>query len=306
MDIAELVKIFKKHEYYKRMGKGKLARHFKCTTEEIKKAKALAYENGNTKTLPKVLILDIETSLLEGYFWGIYDQHITIGQIKKDSFIICYSAKWLFNSETFSDCVTPEEAKNQNDKRILKSLLLVMNEADIIITHNGNRFDLPVINTRLFLNGLKPVKPFQSIDTYVSVKKVLKLTSNKLDYLATILGIPNKKPTGLQLWIDCMNGERVALNYMASYNRHDVDMLESVYLKIRPWIKNHPNMALYTELEDLTCPNCGSTNLKDSGHYYTHTNKYKIYQCECGAYCRERISSIDKEQKQYILNGNLR
>ena len=62
MDIAELVKIFQKHEYYKRMGKGKLARHFKCTTEEIKKAKALAYENGNTKTLPKVLILDEPTA----------------------------------------------------------------------------------------------------------------------------------------------------------------------------------------------------------------------------------------------------
>lgn len=307
MKLEEIVELFKDKEYYKRMGKGKLSKQLGCTTDDIKRAKRLAYDiYNNAHKTPKVLFLDIETSLIEGYFWSLFEAPINIKQIKHDKFILCYAAKWLFESEFFTDCVTSVEAKEKNDKRILVSLSNLLNQADIVVTHNGNNFDLPIINSRLFLNNLNPVRPFQSIDTYQSAKRVLKLTSNKLDYLATVLKLENKKPTGIQLWIDCMNGDKVALAYMQNYNKGDVEILEDVYIKMRPWIKNHPNMALYMEADTLICPNCGSTSLKESGFYYTLTQKYKVYQCDCGAFCRVRTTALEKEERQYILTNNLR
>ena len=303
MNIQELVNLFKKKPYLVKMGKGSLAKRLKSSYEDIIEAKKLFYKS--SKKIPKILILDIETAPMKGYIFSLWKDNVNLDKLISDWYVLCWSAKWLFSKEILGDSLTSNEAKLQDDRRIIIKLAELLNQADIIITHNGKKFDLLKINARLLIHNLPPVKPYQNIDTYEVAKRQFGFTSNKLNYLAQILGVDTKLETDFQLWADCVDGKQEALNYMFKYNNWDVECLEAVYLRLRPWIRNHPNLALYYESDKPICPNCGSEHLEAEGHYYTTVNKYKVYRCECGAVSRVRESSIEKSKKSNILNNNL-
>lgn len=234
----------------------------------------------------KVLILDIETAPIRAMVWRVWKENISIEQIKADWFILCWSAKWLNDSEVIGERLTGKEAKKEDDKRIVKKLWTLFDEADIIIAHNGWSFDIPKVNSRFILNGLKPPSPYRSIDTLKIAQKKFGFTHNKLDYLAKLFGLDRKLKTDFDLWVKCLEGRDDALQYMLDYNKLDVVILEEVYLKLRGWANSHPNMNIWQT--DKGCSNCGSLNITPKGYYTTQTGKYKSYQCqECGAFSRE-------------------
>jgi len=98
-------------------------------------------------------------------------------------------------------------------------------------------------------------------------------------------------------------GDTKALREMMKYNRQDVVATEELYLKIRPWIKSHPNCALYMESPDSSvCANCGSANLKHNGKYYTPAGRFLAFRClDCGAICRSRYSDLDRGEREQLL-----
>jgi hypothetical protein len=92
------------------------------------------------------------------------------------------------------------------------------------------------------------------------------------------------------LWKRCLEGDKEALQYMLKYNMKDVDILEEVYLKLRPWIKNHPNMGNLSG-QSMVCSNCASSDLEllEGQYYFTSVGKYPLYKCKkCGAISRGR------------------
>ena len=112
---------------------------------------------------------------------------------------------------------------------------------------------------------------------YIAVR--FRFTSNKLDYVAQALGVGEKtKHPGQQLWTDCMAGKAEAWKTMEEYNIQDVYLLEKVYDKFLPWIKNHINLSLYKA--GICCPNCGSEHTQRRGYYYTSAGKYQRHQCQ--------------------------
>lgn len=237
----------------------------------------------------KILILDIETAPLLANIWGIWNQNISTENIRSDWFMLTWAAKWLFDKKVYSARVTPKEAKDNNDKRIVKSLLDILNEADIVVTHNGDRFDLPRINTRALIHGFSPPLPFISIDTLKSAKKHFNFTSNKLDYINKVLNLPQKTHTDMELWRGCFNGDEDALKKMEKYNVNDVRIHEQTYLTMRPFIKPHPNIGLHILDDKERCPTCGGSNLTMLGKlYHTTMNVYEMFRCECGATGRKR------------------
>lgn len=256
--------------------------------------KKLTHDTSNAQyrqeeILGKVLILDIETAPLLANIWGIWNQNISTDNIKSDWFMLTWAAKWLFEKKVYSGRVTPNEAKKNNDKRIVKSLLDLLNEADIVITHNGDRFDLPRINTRAIINKLLPPMPYISIDTLKVAKRHFNFTSNKLDYINKVLGLPQKSETNMELWRNCFNGDESALKAMEKYNINDVIIHEQTYLTMRPFIRPHPNIGLHIIDEHERCPSCGSKELKDVGKiYHTTANTYELFRCECGSVGRRR------------------
>ena len=251
----------------------------------------------------KILLLDLESSLILGFVWGLYDQNLNYNNIVQDWHLLCWSAKWLFDSEVMTDVLTVKEAKNHDDKRICESIWKLMNEADVIISHNGNQFDLKKFNSRFIKNGLNPPRNYQSIDTLMVARNGFGFTSNKLDDLCEFFGLPKKTETNYDLWKRCFYGDAKALEDMVLYNKNDVSILEELYLKLRGWIKGHPNMNLWNEESASVCPNC-SGEIEFDGDYYTPLNRYDAWRCkECGAVGRSKKNNLDKEKSKLIVRN---
>lgn len=252
----------------------------------------------------KVLLFDIETAPLITYLWRRSQKYISDEYLIEDWYIISWSAKWLFEDGVISEVVTPEEARDRDDERIVGDLWELLNEADITITHNGDKFDIKMMNGRFAKYGMNLPMPFQSIDTYKAARRRLSLPSLGLDYIAKYFGIEQKHDTDFQLWVDCMHGKEKALKRMDKYCRHDVKMLEDVYLKLRPFITSHPNLGLFIKNNAKTCPACGSEDLNKEGSYTTNVNMYDAFRCgDCGSITRSRHSSVTKEEKEKITRS---
>jgi len=255
--------------------------------------------------MAKILIIDIETAPIRAKVWDIWNQNINLEQIDNDWFILTWSAKWLFEKKVYSARLTGKEAIAQDDKRILKGIWELLNEADMTIAHNGDRFDTPRLNTRFIINRMHPPLPYQTIDTLKTIKRQFAFTSNKLDFVNKVLNLERKqKHEGFPMWSKCYIGDEKALKEMEGYNIKDVRILEDTYLRLRPWIKPHPNVGLFILDEHAShCPSCGSADLRDEGKlYYTTANAYEQYRCNnCSAVGRKRVSAINVKQKRHLL-----
>lgn len=276
----------------------------KYSTHKImKKEQKLEEKPKHMQKTANILVLDIETSPLKAYVWSRWKQNIYLDQTLQEWFMLTWSAKWLFDDEVHSDKLEPKEVFQENDKRILESLSILLNRADMVITHNGDRFDLPKIKSRLLVNRLNPVTPYISIDTKKISAKQFGFSSNKLEGLARVLGIPGKFDTDFELWAKCMDGDRKSLEYMEEYNRQDVKLLEDVYLEFRPYIANHPNVTLFLDMDTPRCTTCGSDDIYPEGEYHTQVNTFTTFRCRsCKAIAgRLRKSEINTKLKKNIL-----
>lgn len=235
----------------------------------------------------KRLLVDIETAPNTAHVWGLFKQNISISQIMDSSYVMCWSAKWYGEDDIYFDSVN-----KSSPVRMLKRIHKLLDEADAVIHYNGSRFDIPTLNKEFLLYNINPPATYKQIDLLQVAKNQFRFPSNKLDYVAQALGLGSKhKHAGHELWVKCMAGDKESWKIMEQYNKQDVVLLEKVYDKMLPWIKNHPNMALYNESDDLVCTNCGSEHLKRRGYSYTSVGKYQRYVCEdCGTWMRGRKS----------------
>lgn len=298
MNITELISYMQTHPWTKRQGASFIANRTHSSIGDVRNAKIKVFNSD--RKLPKILIFDIETSPMKAYVWKRWKENISLDQTISEWFVICWSAKWLYSSEVLGDVVTPEEAIHEDDKRVVTSLWKLFNEADIVVAHNGKRFDVPKMNSRFICNDLPPTTPYYIIDTLEVAKKQFGFSSNKLDALATYFGFDHKLDTDFNLWKTCLEGNQESLNYMLEYNKRDVTLLEEVYLKLRPWIKNHPNLGNYDN-NSMVCSNCGSSNLLllQDKYYKTQIGTYNLYRCQCGCVSRGRVN-LNKNKVQTI------
>ena len=254
---------------------------------------------------PRVLIFDIETAPMLAYVWGLRDQNLGLNMIKNDWHVLSWSAKWLGDppSEVMYED-TRDQKDISNDKKILKSIWKLLDEADITITQNGKRFDRKKLNARFIMHGMQPPSSYKQIDTLVIARKHFAFTSNKLAYMTDKLCTKYKKLShgkfsGFSLWAECLKGNKKAWEEMEEYNRYDVLSLEELYHKLIPW-DSSINFNLYTENNDVSCK-CGETRKKQSGFYYTTTGKYQKHKCvNCGNETRDSINLLSVEKKKTL------
>lgn len=229
-----------------------------------------------------LLLLDVETAPNLCHVWGLWQQNVGLPQIIDSGYVLCWSAKWLGTNEVYH-----MNLHDYTAKKMLKGIHTLLDKADAVIHYNGTKFDIPTLNKEFLLYNLAPPKPYKQIDLLKTARSQFRFPSNKLDYVSQALGLPGKtKHRGHQLWIDCMNGDEKAWEEMKEYNINDVFILEEVYKKLLPWIKNHPNQNLYSD-EEHVCPNCGGKHLQKRGFAYVITGMYRQYQCQtCGSWSR--------------------
>lgn len=305
-----LLKEFNTRRYLLEMGAGKLSYIYGVdisTIKAVRKEVRANIESQKSKRMPKILVFDIETTPLEAYIWQhqVWNAHVSQDKILSEWFMLTWSAKWLFSGEAYSARVTSKEALEEDDGRIVGELWKLFDEADIVIAHNGGKFDVPNMNTRFLVNGYPPPSSYQIIDTLKVARREFGFTHNNLDALARVFKLDPKLTTDFDLWKRCKNGNEEALKEMEVYNVQDVILLEEVYLKLRPWIKSHPNLGLFIESDNPVCPYCGSENLHaDGNYYYTMTGKYPTYVCnetKCQGISRGRTTAVDKEKRKSLV-----
>lgn len=245
---------------------------------------------------PKILLYDIETSPNLAYVWGKYEQDVI--DYKKEWELLSFSYKWL--DEKTVRCIKRPDFKDATDCSLTKALWKVLDEADVIIGHNSDDFDTKKASAKFIEHGLVPPSPSQSVDTKKVAKRYFRFNSNKLDDLGKLLGVGRKEKTGgFDLWLGCMAGHPKSWKLMEKYNKQDVLLLERVYLKLLPWIGNHPNVS-YLEGRPEGCPKCGSERLKSCGIRRFKVQSYTNYRCvDCGGYCRGRVA--EKREKPKVV-----
>lgn len=254
---------------------------------------------------PKILLLDIETAPILAYVWGLWENNVSLNQIKSDWHILSWAAKWLGDSPSKIMYMDQRKAKNiEDDSAILKGIWKLMDEADIIITQNGKQFDAKKLNARFIFSGLKPPSSYKHVDTREIAKRKFGFTSNKLEYMTDKLCIKYKKLkhnkfNGFELWTECLAGNDKAWKEMERYNKYDVLSLEELYLKLQPW-DNSINFNLYTDEITNVC-GCGSSDLKRNGFCYSSVGKYQRFSCKkCGAEVRNRESLFSAAKKKSL------
>ena len=246
---------------------------------------------------PKILSFDIETRPLQGYFWSIWKQNIGLNQINEGWSVLTWAAKFLDEDE-----VRWDSAHRNSERDMLANIRDLLDETDIAVAHNGVRFDTPKLNARFLKYGIDPPSPYQTVDTLLTAKKQFAFTSNRLDSIANELGIGRKAETGgFALWEACCNGDPEAFEKMVEYNIQDIYLLEEVYLRLRPWIRNHPNVGNLVDRE-YSCPKCGSDDVHRRGYTHTSVGKYQRYQCNsCGGWSRGRFTERSSEDSRGLL-----
>ena len=256
-------------------------------------------------TLPKVLVYDIETAPILASVWGLWDQNVGLNMIESDWHIMSWSAKWLDAPESEVMYMDQRHKKNiEDDKILLKEIWALLDEADIVITQNGIKFDQKKLNARFILSGMQPPSSYKHIDTLRIAKKHFAFTSNKLAWMTDKLCVKYKKLShgkfpGFELWKECMAGNQEAWQEMEDYNKYDVLSLEELYKKLIPW-ENGFNFNTYHDELKIVCK-CGSDQFSKNGFYHSNAGKYQKYRCKsCGSETRSKTNLLPKEKRKTL------
>lgn len=271
MEVEEIKRFLKNKPGYlkeggKRLRKVLLKKGFATTVNKCKQAVREVNQelkediNSSEEREQRILIYDIETSFNIGWFWRTgYKLNITPAQIIKERAIICISYKWLGDNQVYNLVWD----KNQDDRFLLEQFIEVMNEADMLVAHNGDRFDLKWIKTRALMHRLPMLIDYPQFDTLKVAKKKFNFQSNTLDYISKILGAGGKIKTNIDLWIDIiLKKDKKALQDMLDYCDEDVRQLEHVYSIIAGWENPKFHLGVLQGKTKQTSPISGGVNIE--------------------------------------------
>lgn len=254
----------------------------------------------------KILIYDLEITPTLGWVYGQWDTNVI--RVEQQPYLMSFSYRWYGTDEKTVCRALPDtqtyKLDPRNDKLLVRELWELLNEADLVIAHNANRFDNKVAAAFFLQRGLYPPSPYKTIDTLQVAKRYFRFGSNSLNNLGEILGLGQKtQDTHGSLWYDCVLGDKDAWDKMKKYNDQDVNLLEKIYEKLRPWISNHPNMARIENKPDA-CPKCGSHRLIRKGQRTTNVSRYFRYKCkDCKGWCSDRTAfRKDEDIKPSYVN----
>jgi DNA polymerase elongation subunit (family B) len=248
---------------------------------------------------PRISFFDIESSHNLVATFSLFKPIIPHGAILKERHIICASWKYAGCKTVHSVSLLDDPKRFKRDRSddfiVIKAIHEMLSNTDILVAHNGDRFDLRYFNTRALYHGLPPIGKITTVDTLKVARRYFNFNSNRLDYIGGYLGVGRKTHTSLDMWLAIIDPQRsiedaaAAILKMRRYNRNDVRLLEEVYYKLLPYTINHPNVANFIDTDKPVCTRCGSSNLQKRGFHTTVGGKKQRYGCnDCGAWSLER------------------
>lgn len=268
-----------------------------------KVVKQVAKENPRAK----IFLGDVEVSPTLAWAFNRFKAFITPSHVEQEPYMLTWAGKWLGNPAIISRKLpdyTLFETDPKNDLMLVRELWHILDECDIFIAHNA-RFDRGWANQRFAFHGMQPPSPYVVIDTLSASKEAFSLPSNSLEAATNYFMLERKRHhEGITLWIRCCKGEVEAFEEMEYYNIGDIPTLEGLYLKVRPYMKKHPNVNLYDEDTTMRCVRCGSEDIEEMPGKVgtTYLSKFQAYRCNgCGSVMRDRRNIRSKEEMQVTL-----
>lgn len=269
----------------------------------------LARNKKESKEPARVLLLDIENQGSLNISFPRFKAFISPDAVLHEPYVLTAAWQWLNESEVNVvglDDYDSFKLDHRNDLAIISDIWTLLDQADVVIAHNAS-FDVGVLNSRFIYHGFPPPSPYKVVCTLKALKKYLKLPSNSLDASTKYFELERKKHNdGIKLWVDCFNGDLEAFKKMKEYNHGDIPTLRQLYVKIRPYVLNHPNLSLIGGDHDK-CGTCGTGEMKLEGSsYFTNLSEYETYRCNsCGAIKRSAVSVTTKEERKQIKRNAL-
>lgn len=224
----------------------------------------------------KVLTIDVERAPGVGYFWDAWGTNITPDKMQSEPRIMSFSAKWLGDKNVIS------YDERSGHEAMIRAAWDLLTEADVVVTYNGEKADIPWFNEHFADYGLGPTAPFKSVDLIKSNRKRFKLVYRRLDYLAGRYVGASKDHTDFQLWLDCLAGDEKQWERMRRYCENDVRLTEKLYLQLLPWLVDQPHMGVMIgDGNQRRCAFCGGAKLKlHQKQVVAFVRTYQLYRCE--------------------------
>jgi len=221
----------------------------------------------------KVMVYDIETSLVRIDHWGTGKTYIRHDQLvpgeEGETRII--SIAWKYVGEDNVYALTWDDGC---DKAMMKEFMGYYNECDMVIGQNNNSFDNKLVATRAAKHGFPLNRFVKSFDIYRKVKSVLKLQSYSMAYMAKFFGLTLKQShEGIRMWKMIQYGtpaeKKEYLAKMVEYNVGDIVTTEELYMKLRPYMGAVSHVGVSEGKPRWSCPVSGSEDVEWINTIYT-------------------------------------
>lgn len=130
-----------------------------------------------------------------------------------------------------------------NDCKIVKEIANEIQKHAIIITHYGVYFDVPYLRAKMMKHNLAPLPQMFAVDTWQIARKNFKMSSRRLQNMASFFDLGEKEAVEGGLWMDAAyNGSKEAIDRIVAHNIRDVDILEKLACISFPYIKSIPKL----------------------------------------------------------------
>lgn len=232
---------------------------------------------------PKILFWDIETSPFQIWTFRIGNKmsaghHQIVKGTSTD--IICIAYSWDHEDQVH---ILDWGYDKQDSKEMIKKFDSVINQADIVIAQNGDRFDVRHINTQRLLHNLPPMPDWTKYtdDLLKQVKKFFYLPSYRLDYMSALFGCGGKQDMDFDDWINIVEKNTdgfASFEKMKHYCMKDVADLKEIWNKVKHHVK--PRLNIATLNGGRCCTSCGSTDIHKNGTRVRSKTRYQNYHCK--------------------------
>lgn len=189
----------------------------------------------------------------------------------------------------------PEFKKDStDDSRLVKDALSILAGADMWFTWYGTRHDVPLVNSRAVKHGLPILPPIPHVDGWRVSKYNLRLPSNRLASVSSFLELPEKTPIKSDMWVRARAGYMNGLKYVYAHGLQDVVVTREVYKRMRPLIREHPNVSHMNGVAN-GCPSCGGVKVQKRGVTVSLKRVKQRYWCPtCGSWSSSRGFTFDQ------------
>lgn len=125
-------------------------------------------------------------------------------------------------------------AKRSDDSAVVKAIVAELEQYDIWIAHNGAKFDVPYLRSRLLRHGAGELPVKKLVDPVLLARNKLRLSYNSLEKVADHLGCNSKTTVDPSMWLRAaLDGEREAMDYIVEHCVQDVLVLEKVIFALK-------------------------------------------------------------------------